>query len=251
MGVRRFNYTDRKRILHSHSVVSLSRNGDEVSFDAQLLLQEYGLPGTAVVVVEAYRQTNLRRYPFGTAASPRPQGPTSLTGFSDVETLLFRVKVVDPSSGLLLAEADRIRPTDPDGGERPSFLGVRGDNLSGEAWKLEFDNDHPVLVIEKQYGPYQILLASPHFRWLVLPHVFRSLLHRALADELEDFDDASADSWQHAVVRQAVTLTGSIPPEGDDEERREEWITDAVRTFCRRHGLPQKHHADVFPGSEP
>lgn len=251
MGVRRFNYTNRKRIRHAHSLVSLSRSGDELSFDVQLVLHEYEVPGSAVVVVEAYRQTLLRRYPFGTVANPRPEGSTSLSGFSDVGALLFRIKVVDPSSGLLLAEADRIRPIDPEDGERPSFLAVRGDNLSGEAWKLEFENDHPVLVIEKQYGPYQILLASPHFRWLVLPHVLRSLLQRALTDEPEDLDDPSADSWQHAVVRLAVALTGSIPPEGDDEERREEWITDSVRAFCRRHGLPQKHHADVFPGAEP
>ncbi len=250
MSVRHFNYTHRKRLLHSDTSIALSRREDEVSFDVQLRLASYDFPGDARLVVEAYRQTSLKRFGFGTVSNPRPMGSTLLDGFPDVESLLFRVKVIDLPSGKLLAEADRIKPADPDGGERPSFLRVRSDHLSGEAWKLEFEDDYPILVIEKSYGPYQSLLASPHFRWLVLPQLLRSLLERALREDLDDVVEESATSWQSAVLRQARLLTGTTPPDEGDEQVIAEWITSAVRAFSRRHGLAQRYHADVFGGSE-
>lgn len=250
MSVRHFNYTERKRLLHADTSIALTRRDEEVSFDAQLRLDNYGFPGNSAIVVEAYRQTSLRRYSFGTAASPSPQGSTRLDGFPDVESLLFRIKIIDPANGKLLAEADKIKPVDPDGGERPSLLRVRSDNLSGEAWKLAFEDDHPVLVVEKSYGPYQSLLASPHFRWLVLPQLLRSLLKRAMLEDLDELLDDSSASWQYAVVRQARVLTGTNPPDGDDEQQVDDWITSAVRAFCRRHGLAQRYHAEVFGGDE-
>lgn len=250
MSVRHFNYTSRKRILHSDTSIFLSRRDEEVSFDAQLRLQRYDLPPGASVVVEAYRQTVLKRFAFGTAANARPEGSTRLDAFPDVDALLFRVKVVDQQSGLLLAEADKIKPADPDGGDRPSFLSVRADSLSGEAWMLSFEDDQPVLIIEKAHGPYQSLLASPQFRWLVLPQILRSLLERALTEDPEDVLDESASSWQSAVVRLARSLTGANPPEVDDDQLVDDWITTAVRAFCRQHGFAQRYHADVFQGAE-
>lgn len=250
MSVRHFNYTSRKRILHSDTSIVLSRHDEQVSFDAQLRLGHYELPPSASVVVEAYRQTLLKRYAFGTAANARPLAPTRLDAFPDADALLFRVKVIDQQSGLLLAEADKIKPADPDGGDRPSFLSVRADSLSGEAWLLAFEDDQPVLIIEKAYGTYQSLLASPHFRWLVLPQVLRSLLERALTEDLEDILHDSASTWQSAVIRLAMTLTGAKPPETDDEHLVDDWITTAIRSFCRQHGFAQRYHAAVFQGGE-
>jgi hypothetical protein len=251
MSVRHFNYTQRQRILHTHTSIKLVRHDEAASFDADLRLHDYSFPGSASVVVEAYRQTILRRFSFGTVANPRPTGGTALASFSDVDALLFRVKVVEPTTGLLLGEADRIKPVDPDGGERPSFLAVRGESLSGEAWKLDFSDDHPVLLVEKSYGPYQSLLASPNFRWLVLPQVFRSLLEKAVTEDLDEVLDESSETWQSAVVLHARILTDSNPPLEDDQQDRDDWIARAVGAFCRKHSLAQRYHADVFQGTEP
>ena len=250
MSVRHFNYTARKRLLHADTSVTLIQTSDTLSFDAQLNLTSYDLPANALVILEAYRHTSLRRYRFGRVASPRPEEPTDLTGLPDSDTLLFRVKIVDaaPDSGKLLAEADRIRPTDPEGGDRLSLVHVRETELSGELWRLTFDKDFPVLLLEKRFGPRELLLGSPHFRWLVLPQLYRELLREAFKSDVDDEDDESVQSWQAQIVRQAASNTSESPPDNDGENQREEWITSAVRAFCRRHAFAQRYRTVLFPG---
>ena len=68
--------------------------------------------------------------------------------------------------------------------------------------------------------------------------------------DLDELLDETSSSWQNAVGRQGRVLTGMNPPDGDDEQEVDDWITSAVRAFCRRHGLAQRYHADVFGGGE-
>ena len=71
---RRFNYTDRMRILQADARFSLKQGGGKWSFDAALDLDDYDLPPESLVFVEAYRQTVWMRFAWarsGHAKHPR------------------------------------------------------------------------------------------------------------------------------------------------------------------------------------
>ena len=249
MAIRRFNYTQRQRLLHADVGVALSDVAGRPSFSLELNLAPYHLPSDAVVAVEAYRQTEVRRFDFGSVADPRPRGALDLSGLTDVDSLLFRVKVVDRGEkpGRLLAEASGLRPEQGQRGETRSFLLVRQASLNGELWQVIVENEQPVLVLEEQYGPKELLLHSPHFRWLVLPAVMRELLRKATADGIPDEEDAT--DWRGKLLSVATELAGAPPPEQEvAEDDLEEWVTSVVRAFCRRHRLAQHHKEDLFGG---
>src|SRR5437879_6032568 len=85
--IRRLHYTGRIRI-HRTDVRLVSREDQgAVSFDAELRLGEYDLPPEALVFIEAYRQTNWMRFPFGTAGAIQPPAPEQrrLREFDSVE----------------------------------------------------------------------------------------------------------------------------------------------------------------------
>ena len=64
--IRRFNYTDRKRIDHNRIEIALMREEGRIkSFDATIDFEGMRLPANAVVYVEAYHKTDLMRYLFG------------------------------------------------------------------------------------------------------------------------------------------------------------------------------------------
>ena len=250
MSVRHFNYTSRQRLRQADTLVTLLRVEDDVSFEANIRLDDYDLPADGIVVVEAYRQTSMRRFRFGRVANPHPEGPTDLSGLPHSDALLFRVKVIDATgSGRLLAEADRISPVDPEGGDRPSLVRVRETDLSGELWQLSLEEDGPVLLLEKRYGPREVLLGSAHFRWLVIPQLYRELLRAALLEFEDDEDNGASTAWHAQLVRQAVTTAGDVPSERDSDEL-ENWITSAVRALCRRNGFAQRYSVELFGGSE-
>jgi hypothetical protein len=252
MSVRRFNFTGRKRLRHSNIAIAVEKAGDgNRTFSAALDLEEYNLPSDALVVVEAYRQTALRTFPFGSAAKPGAMGPTDLSGLPDAGLLLFRVKVIDVDevAGRLLAEADRIRATDTEQGNRPSLIGVREANLSGELWCLVYEDDGPVLLLEQSLGPKELVLASPHFRWMVFPQLLREMLRRALRDaEAAADEDEDVSSWAEQVLRLGREMSAVEEPSEADEDAQEEWITSAVRAFCRRHNFKQRYSSELFGG---
>src|SRR4029077_18655632 len=84
-------------------------------FDATIRLSEYKFPPDARVVVEAYRQTILMRFDFGSVSVPKVPADRHLSDFLTVENVLFRLKVPAASGrpGLLLGEAEQLRPRLP------------------------------------------------------------------------------------------------------------------------------------------
>ena len=117
--LRRFNYTNRVRILHEDVRFSLHDEGGCWSFDAVLNLGDYELPADALVCVEAYRQTTWMRFDYGTVSEQVVPANRGLTEFDSPEDIRFRVRVTsrgteeDPH-GLLLAEADRVQLRSPE-----------------------------------------------------------------------------------------------------------------------------------------
>src|SRR3989442_1117841 len=92
--IRRINYTGRRRISRDDvKIVLYESNGSPAKFDAKLELASYGLPDDAIIFVEAYRQTFLMRFNFGTVSKIEQPSDHFLAEFESPEGILFRVKV--------------------------------------------------------------------------------------------------------------------------------------------------------------
>jgi hypothetical protein len=215
-------------------------------FSATLRLQEYGFPPDALVFVEAYRQTSWMRFPFGTVVENRPRAELRLTEFGSPEGVLFRVRVTSAHSprGLLLGEADKIRPRRADRSEDQRFplLPARADeSLDAEIYRIDFD-DHPILLINQKVGDWQALTQNPTFQAFVLPGVLRQILTRILhIDGSTALDDP--DDWRSLWLRFASRLPNvTEPPKVDEVGRFDDWIDDAVESFSRKFRTMDRFH---------
>ena len=92
--IRRFNYTDRLRIRRSDVRIVLREEDGKLEFDADLrALADYDLPPDSLVFIEAYRQTNWMRFPFGQLGAILPGANRVLSQFDSPDGIQFRVKV--------------------------------------------------------------------------------------------------------------------------------------------------------------
>lgn len=242
MPTRTIRLTGRKRILREHARITIQEDTNSLAFDAELRLSEYGLPGDAHVFVEAYRQTQYMRFDFGLIQDLRAPDDRHLSDFGSPDGVLFRVKVVtatDPH-GLLLAEADQIRPRQSTDEEdtRTSLLPVVADDALGdEVWRLEFDDQQTLLKINAALGNVKALARDPAFYSLVYPAVLRTVLSHVLLRE-RHHDTEDTGDWRSCWLRFAASLPGvGKPPAEDDESAIDEWIYDAVSRFCTVHRI--------------
>lgn len=65
MTLRRFNYTGCQRIRRTDVFVVVNEDGAGHFFEATVDLKDYSLPTDAVVVMEAYVDWSVMRFPFG------------------------------------------------------------------------------------------------------------------------------------------------------------------------------------------
>ena len=239
MAVRKLNYTGRKKLRQSDVRITLYESKGVARFDADLALAGYGLPESASVFVEAYRQTSWMRFRFGTVRRVRAQDEPEICEFDTPEGVLFRVRITangDPK-GMLLAEADKIRPRRAgwlEDENRLPLLPVRPDeDLAEEVFRLDF-SDRPVLLVNARLGDWRSAARSPVFVSMAYPSAMREVLTRILYVEgYHDTDDA--EDWRCQWLLFAAMLPGvdDSPAEGE-KERFDDWIDDAVSAMCRR-----------------
>lgn len=243
---RKFNYTDRVKLLQADVRFSLTTEGKTATFDAVLELDNYDLPPDALVFVEAYRQTAWMRFEWGTVSKLQIPTDRRLTEFESTEDVLFRVRVTSPGShddehGLLVAEADRIRLRGPEEAEdtREPLLPVIPDDLGDELWRLDLVGEKPRLLLNRNAGAdYRQIGRHPAFVALVYPAAMREVLgHILKTEEHRDYDDY--DNPNSRWLRFAVDVLGvGEPPDEDaDSERITEWIDAAVVAFAAKHKL--------------
>jgi len=240
MAIKRLNYTARKRLRLTDIRFTVTE-GSPSAFDCTLALTNYKLPTDAEVFVEAYRQTTWMRFSFGTVGELRPPSQRYLTEFQTPDAILFRVRVTARagSDGLLLAEADRIRPVllgDKQSNRRP-LLHVRPDDSMGaRVFCIDFsEDDQPILLINAQVGNWKDVTRQPAFESLALPQALQEILTRIIfVEEYFDLDDEG--EWRSDWLRFASQLpgAGSPPVKEDDRQKKDSWISEAVAAFCRK-----------------
>jgi len=208
-------------------------------------LEQYGFPGDARVFVEAYRQTRLMRFDFGTVSVPRVPADRKLLVFEDETEVLFRVRVTATSGrpGLLLGEADQLRPRNPtEGPDRrvPLLPPVPGD-IGEEVWRVEFEGA-PLLRISSLLPDWKQTVRSEAFRAFVYPAALRAILQRILYiegySETDDFSD-----WRSRWLLFATRIPGAGPIPSKDGY--DEWIDNAVAAFSRLFAMRSRYTAEL------
>ncbi|MCL4736352.1 MAG: hypothetical protein KJ050_15610 [Candidatus Omnitrophica bacterium] len=245
---RTFNYTNRKSIHRKNIEITVHGEDGNYRFDATLNLDDYDLPADAFVFVEASFQQQFMRFSFGSVGLVKPPEDRNLTKFSSGGVVYFRVKVVamDGEIGFLLAEADKLKLTlDNSDQSQNSLLVVKQDeNLEEEVWQLDLNENDPVLKMNKSLDDWKSIVKSPEFSSFVLPSILRTILrHVIIHEECADITDES--SWHSEWLRFAISLPGTdkdIPhsQDPDYEEKIEEWIDSAVRSFCKKNSFLSK-----------
>lgn len=212
---RKLNYTGRKRIERERVSINLIRqNGRVVSFVLNRLdIDDLHMPGDARIYVEAYYRTELKRFDFGTVANRTYPSSTTLADLAYPENLKFRILVVDPADGRVLAHATGITPEEP--AERRSILPVEFKDLGSEIWRVEYEGeeDSPILCINNRIPNIQnIAKQDPQFLIYVYPAVVREILtHMVFVEEVDSVTDPSI-GWHNDWIKFSINL-GVTPPE--------------------------------------
>lgn len=242
--IRRFNYTDRIKLLRRDVKITLREENGKFTFDADLTaLSDYDVPPESLVFVEAYRQANWMRFNFGQVGAITVPKERDLSQFETPDALLFRVKVTpDGDIHTLLAEADRIplaRPEQDESNRKP-LLPVKGQKLGDEIYRLDFSDNRPLLLINSEAGNYANIGRSPAFMSLVYPSVFREILNRVLLVEKHE-DDANQDDWKSQWLKFAGLHPGlGELPGPEDIDGRSDWIDKAVAGFAKKMQTREK-----------
>ncbi|MGJ8641316.1 MAG: hypothetical protein ACSHYA_18140 [Opitutaceae bacterium] len=245
--IRKFNYTDRKKILRDNIFFTWleGENGKPASFKAKLDLKSTGIiRSDAQVWVEAYSGSNASRYYFGTIEQPLTPENTSLADFPRGLKPHFRIKIVDPDAPhkRLLAFVDKISPIDHDEIEsgRRSILPVEYVDLGQQIWNLRMDESlQPVLQLNSSITePVGIttLARSAEFVSLVYPAVIRQILARLIL-ETDDPCMATDHNWllfgKDLLFKSCPDRDTYSDDEEDFQKDAREWIDEVIEEFCR------------------
>ena len=237
--IRKFNYTERRRIPKANAVIRLVTSGTETTFDAELTLTGFGLPPEARVYVEAYFKGTVMRFDFDCAEELQPPPDRRLHRFPQPELAYFRVKIVDESErkGLLLASCDRLMPFVAKGGQtnRQTIFRVQAVRMENEVWRLRFDDEGPVLELNDGIACIKETARNDAaFAALVYPALVRQVFSHVLLEEKHD-DPDTGDDWRGLWLRFGKDLAKERPPRHDDEEAVSEWIDKVITRFSSRH----------------
>lgn len=240
----RIYFTGRRKIDRSDISVLL-RPGRPPEFQATLDLSKHTrkLPPNAKVVVEAYHNTMLQRFDFGTVGDYRPREPLSLTSFDEWDRPRFRVLVIGdhPEAGVLLAACDNIELVEPEmaysGGRSMLKLVPKPDReMNGELWKLANIGEEWQLWYNQDVPRFAAGLKSknPEILGLILPAVIREILART---HLWGEFSSEPTEWTLFAIGMCgeglpVGTEGAEPSDSDIED----WLDRVISAFCRNRG---------------
>jgi hypothetical protein len=234
----RINSTGRVKINPNSVAFLLDRlPGGEWLFHAEIHLVDLGLPPESLVVVEAYRQSASEWFSFGTVAALGPQAPTALREL-DPEGIRFRVKVVEPVTGRLLARVDNIDPAGESG--RTELLKVTVSDLGQEPWKTEISSHsgYPTLVLNSRIPNIgNRIKIDRTFQAMVLPSALRQVLLLLSGEAAEIEEEPEGDDWQSKWLHYAESISKVDKPDWSDREGVQRWIDSTCKAFSSKYSF--------------
>ncbi len=244
--IRRFNYTRREKISRKDIKITLNVEAGGIWFDVDLsYLGTCGFPMESFVFIEAYRQTNWLRFDFGTVGGITQPESRDLSLFETQNGILFRIKVTDPVSGRLIAEADGIPFIVPNEKEHPvePLLKISPRDLGSEIYQVDYTDEinGPILLINKTAGSYERIGRNPAFVSLVYPSVLREILKKIFYID-SYFDETDKTNWRARWLSFARSFPGigKMPESADDKNEFDEWIDSVVAVFCKKVRIFEK-----------
>lgn len=239
MPVKRLNFTNRSKLTREQANIVI-HPGKPATFEALLNLTH--LPdsaGTARVFVEAYHRTTRMRFDFGTVAAIKPPSSLELrlTEFPVPKDISFRVKVTDVTDapGRLVAWANNIRPRGLDDDKQNDLVRWKDAELDGRLWDMEFDDNGPVVLVEKAVG-HATVGQDGRFIAVAYPEILRRTLEHVLLHEKLPLDDT--ESWFAPWYKSYLFGKLGLPPapeDASDVEQRRDWIEQAVSAFGKQY----------------
>jgi len=237
MPVDKYNYTDRRTITRDRVQITLHNSGGGIPvFDCVLRIDDLAFPEDARVFIEAYRRSSYMRFNFGTVGAITTPSNRRLTDIDRGDKILFRLKIINPSSGdigKLIGHADAI-PAFMPGSNRDTILPVQGENLGQVLWRVDFQDEGPVLLLNSQVTePNIIELAQTdgEFQSLVYPAAFEQILWKIIVDT-EDVEDP--DRWPSAWARLASRLSGEGLLDPTDYEGDYSLATEKIKLYVEK-----------------
>ena len=237
----RIFFTGRKKIARKN-VAIIFRPGRPPEFEATIDLSKHhrSLRKDARVWVEAYHNTMLQRFDFGTVADCRPRERLSLTHFDEWDRPAFRVLVVAEGrdSGVLLAACDRVNAIDPEMGAEGGrsmlkLYPMPNSSMRGELWRIEHIGGDYQLWYNKDVAVIATGVRSKHpeVLGLIIPAALREILTRERV-----WREAAGDTTPWTLFGQSVC--GESPPSSGDGsetsiEEEQDWIDRVIAAFCR------------------
>jgi hypothetical protein len=237
--MRRFNFTDRKKLATSSMKISLSNETTEsLKVDVDLDFSGFTQPATSQlglrIMLDAHGRVKFQRHELGSLGQRLIRAGIHFNLFARSEIANFRIKIVDNSSkkGRIVAISRplHLRTQKPE--QQQSFLPVRVDELDEVVFKVEFVDQCPTLVLNRNLdsslpGGIKNFAVHPAFVSLVLPEVVRQVLVRYLFVEARAVDDLGHDDAFSDWMRFSLALVPDYPEEGQLSEDPNEiyaWI---------------------------
>ena len=260
---RVLNFTDRKRIKRKNVSLRFKKENNKVTgfVIENIDLNGLEIPGHALVYVEAYYRTELKRCKLGAVNSLTFPFKDNLDEMAYPKNSKFRILVVDPSDLKILAHADKISPDDADKISPDKITGkiailpVQFTDLGNEIWRIEYEGDEgsPILLVNEKI-PLNSPRQDPQFLLFVYPAVLREILtHIVFIDKIDSTTEPTIDwhrNWLKFTQELGVEIPESLSFDDDNENRDNilEWINKCVEEFCNKYSKKFQEYVKTFLG---
>lgn len=250
--IRKFNYTNRKKINRESVGIILNHDKKEKYFEAQLNLSNGNFPDHAKVYIEAYYKTSYMRFNYGSISNICAPPSTKLNDFVNTDLIYFRIKIVDETkiTGRILGLVSGIEPKnlESDQKNRMAILKVNYDaDLGQRLYNLEFDEieDFPILEINRKLENGSELVKSDIFLSTIYPSVIKDVATEIVNDQ--DSWQEDDDCWQGYWIKffkMTLEINSLRPNYNEEEETKREWVDEVVNAFCYKYKV-RSHFSSI------
>ncbi len=247
--IRKFNYTDRKKIPLDYINITLRNESKQAFFYAEIKpLDSLDIQDDAILVLEVFDRGSYQRFDFGTVEFPTPPKAyeSFLSEIQEVDAVSFRLRAIDKSEsiGKIVASTTSIRVWAEEVSEarKRSLLPVKRGSIGDAVWQVNFDvpdDGEPELIVNQRFDEIairEILRTDAYFTSLIYPAVLNAILTEAII--VRGIMTEDSDGWESKWLKFVYAFSGMSPlPENANKNRCREWINEIVSQFSYQQSM--------------
>ncbi len=182
------------------------------------------------------------RFYFGNVNEIETPKNTKLIDFVGLEWLYFRIKVVD-SNCRIIGFISGIKSTDTDESKlnKLSILHVQFEELRQKLYDLHFEEEFPVLEVNKRIKSARDIVKSDVFITTIYPSVIKEVAQEIINDD--DNWSESDECWQGYWIqffKNILKVTNPIPNKLSEAIEKTEYLREVTDSFCNLEKVRQK-----------